>query len=365
LGKNHGIELSDDAQFNMGYKERLEEWEAEHPFLNETGELQNAVFESYVIAKLMNNPENKGIVSEYLNTRYRDAFMLFFIFDNLSTDRKLDVAYLPFLYSSLKSLDSQHLTSAIDIHEESSDSGIMCDVEFSMIDTEEYFNFRMHVPCDEFVFLGNSLSDITVDASINIMLNKSRIELIAPVTLICKSIKVNAGEIIIERGRNQDEGIIIECDAFESDYSNGTIFNLKNYLDQKTSFQIFANKRPAHPFDNYYSGNECVPSYDELLHDEDLKDKYKRLRKIIVLFRSHSKGRMAKFKDKIENQRIAGRDTGKKVLEKLVQTGVLYLEGNLYFINPDIIASQLGVSYQNVRFGEINEKTVSFLKGIS
>lgn len=357
--------ISEDCQFNTEYENKISEWLKEHPFMDERGNIQNAVFESYIIARLMLHEEYKSVVIEYLNTKYRDAFMLFFIFDKLSKDRKIDATYLSYLYSSLKSLDSQHMTSSIDIHEDSLNTGVLCDVGFSINNAEDYFQFKMLVPFDDFVFLGDSISDITVDASINILLNKIRAELIAPVTLICKNVKVNSGEIIVEKGIDQlPHEIIIECDNFEIDYTNGHSLSLINHLSKNDCFQIIAKERPVYPFGDYYIGSDYSPSFDDLLNNEDLKTKYKKLRKIIVLFKSHSKGRMAKFKDKIENQRVAGTGIGKMVLNQLIQTGVLYLEGYLYFIDPHEIDVQLGVSYHDIRAGVINKKTIEFLQHV-
>jgi len=44
---------------------------------------------------------------------------------------------------------------------------------------------------------------------------------------------------------------------------------------------------------------------------------------------------MAKYRDKIENERVAGNPIGEAVLKRLLQDGVLVLKDPLYFIQND------------------------------
>src|SRR5262249_41638169 len=75
--------ITEDNIFNQQYEEIIQGWLKEHPFI-QNGKIQNAVFECYIVAKLMNDPKYTQQVSDYLNKKYKDAFMLFFIFDKLS-----------------------------------------------------------------------------------------------------------------------------------------------------------------------------------------------------------------------------------------------------------------------------------------
>jgi hypothetical protein len=93
--------------------------------------------------------------------------------------------------------------------------------------------------------------------------------------------------------------------------------------------------------------------------------KYLRMRGIIMLFRSHSKGSLAKYKDKIEHKRVLKNAMGEKVLEELKAKGILVLRGSMYHLNRDAVHRYLGISYQDLKTKTVNAKLIEFLDGIA
>ncbi|WP_047450129.1 hypothetical protein [Alistipes sp. ZOR0009] len=359
LTKSFSISLTEDAQFNGQYEEKIADWIKEHPFL-EGSKIQNAVFESYIIARLILNPIYKESVYEYLKLKYKDAFMLFFIYHKLDSAKNIESSFFPYLYSSLKSLDDKFAYSSINIEEKScSDEHVICDVEFELSDREDQYNFEMFVDKNTDLYLGNSISNASINSPINILLDGNRCELISPVTINCHRIIINSSEFIIEKGIKDSVGVIFECDECKIDYSKGQNPTVLNHLNENQKFQIISLERPEFPFSDNFLNSDTLTKLDPML-----KEKYLKLRKIIVLFRSHSKGRMGRFKEKIEDERVTGYSVGKKVLAALIKSKVLYLEGTQYFIDPTKIHEQLGVSYNEIRLRVINEKTIEFLKTI-
>ena len=81
-------------------------------------------------------------------------------------------------------------------------------------------------------------------------------------------------------------------------------------------------------------------------------------------FASHSKGGLAKYKDKIEHERVLKNEVGKAVLESLVGKSVLTLKGRLYHLDADELHRHLGVSWMDLRKGIIPEPLVTFLRDI-
>lgn len=81
------------------------------------------------------------------------------------------------------------------------------------------------------------------------------------------------------------------------------------------------------------------------------------------MFRSHSKGDLARYKDKIDN-RIGNSNIGKKVLDALIEKGILYSKEMLYFIDLEKMAMELGVKYDDIRSSIINDKIKHFLANI-
>lgn len=359
--KQFYTDLTEDKNFNGTYEERINEWIKEHPFL-ENNKIQNAVFESYIIAKLILSSKCEDAVYEYLTTKYKDAFMLFFIYEKLSNNKKITSRFFPFLYNSLKSLDDKFAYSSLSIEEKQSNENIVnCDVEFSISDSKEkQYNFEMEINNLTDFYVGSSLSNANIYAPINLLLNGKRCELSAPVNINCQKITISTNEFILEKGFfDNSDGIVLECQSCKVDYSKSQNPSIDNYLSKKQNFQIISECKPDFPFSGYFVNNE---DFEKL--DTQLKDKYLKLRKIIVLFRSHSKGRMARFKDKIETPRVIGYGLGKKVLNSLVDSKIIYLEEMFYFIDTQKIHSLLGLSYNEIRLREINDKTIEFLKSI-
>lgn len=363
ISKQFVANLTPDENFNSKYEEKINEWIKEHPFLDSNNKIQNAVFESYIIAKLILSSKCEDAVYDYLSTKYKDAFMLFFIYEKLSEDKKINSRFFPYLYNSLKSLDDKFAYSSLSIEEnQSHDNIVNCDVEFSISDAkEEQFNFEMPVDNQTYFYIGASLSNVNIYAPINLSLNGRRCELASPVNINCQKIIISSNEFILEKGfLDNSDGIVLDCQLCKVDYSNSPNPTIINHLSKNQNFQIISEQRADFPFGDYFVNNEL---FEKL--DPQLKEKYLKLRKIIVLFRSHSKGRMARFKDKIENPRVIGYDNlGKKVLNSLVENGIIYLEKDFYFIEPIKIDALLGLSYNQIRLREINEKTIDFLRSI-
>lgn len=73
------------------------------------------------------------------------------------------------------------------------------------------------------------------------------------------------------------------------------------------------------------------------------------LRRLCISVRSHSKSRPTRYKRKVENFRIAKSSLGVAFPERLVADKVLSLEGTMYFLEPDLLGSKVGVSFQDLK----------------
>ena len=83
------------------------------------------------------------------------------------------------------------------------------------------------------------------------------------------------------------------------------------------------------------------------------------MRRVLLMFRSHIKGDLARYKEKIDNSKI-----GKMVLDSLLNKGILYPKDLMYFVDTDKLASELGVKYNDIRSSIINDKIKTFLLAI-
>lgn len=184
--------------------------------------------------------------------------------------------------------------------------------------------------------------------------------MIPPISIICKTLLSYPNEIIIDDSSYQNkDNIILEYENLDIDYLKTGTYALINRNRNSQCLKIFTDNRPEYPFDAYWE-SKVLSEFS----DVQLK-LYKKLRKIIALFKSHSKGRMAKFKDKINNRRVCGTGIGLLLLNELLEKKVIYLEGDFYFISPEKMDVYLGLSYDQIRMGIINDKTKQFLINLS
>ncbi|WP_088342367.1 NACHT domain-containing protein [Robiginitalea sediminis] len=362
LNKSCDYRITDDPRFDEIYNEKFDTWIKEHPFL-EDGKIQNVVFQSYVVAVLIEDKDYHRILLEYLENHYKDAFMLFFVFDRLCNPRrKIDYKFLPYLYRSIKSLDDKQFSTRLNIEDvKISESLVCCELEFAEI-KEESIVFEVEIPQDSGLFINDNLSNTVIQTDLSISLRGSRCVLQSPVHIMCREIIVDTEEFVLEKGYSNNEinDIILECRELKIRFENGRMPTIINQLGEQGKFTVIAEQKPEFPFVEYFEKNNLF----DKVPDEATVDKYLKLRKILILFRSHSKGVLAKYRDKIENIRVTGNPLSKLILNELVETEVLYSDNKFYYIDPDKLHVHLGLSYNDIKMQKINGKTLEFLRGI-
>ena len=362
LGIEINIPITGDQYFDQKYNKQIGKWVEEHPFLS-NGKIQNVVFESYIIAKLVEIPEYKKYVFRYLQEQYKNAYMLFYIFHELvNSEKVVDKEFIPYLFASLKALDKKDYHSSMELttKEVNKETNIItCDLEFFKADSiKEDYIFTVYIEESDNIFLGSDISNIFVDIPSTIALSSDKVDCTPPVSITCNKILCTASDVLINTGTN-NESITLQCDEFVTSCSKkGTLprITYRGNADKK-QFKILTKSQMSYPFVIYSADflKEKLP--------EDLIEKYIKMRKTLLMFRAHSKGDLARFKDKIDN-RIGNSEIGKKIINALLNKGIMYPKELKYFINNDKLASELGVKYNDIRSFVINDKTKKFLSNI-
>jgi hypothetical protein len=65
--------------------------------------------------------------------------------------------------------------------------------------------------------------------------------------------------------------------------------------------------------------------------DPRLMEGLRRLRRFVMAFRSHSKGALARLRDKLEHSRMT-KGNGRKILEHLISTKIIHEHGKMYYL---------------------------------
>jgi hypothetical protein len=92
--------------------------------------------------------------------------------------------------------------------------------------------------------------------------------------------------------------------------------------------------------------------------------KYRRLRRILSEFASHSKGGLAKFRAKIEHERVLRGELGRSVLNQLLEEGVLYTDPRFYHVNQERLTSVIDLSWHQMRQYQFSDKLRAFLSRV-
>ena len=81
-----------------------------------------------------------------------------------------------------------------------------------------------------------------------------------------------------------------------------------------------------------------------------------------MAFRSHSKGRLARFKDKVDHARMLKDDRGRALLEKMKADRIISNEKHMYFLDPDALGEKVGASFQDVNLKRYADRTLAYLR---
>ena len=347
------LAITGDDAFDSQYEERISYWVKEHPFLSDDHKsFVNVVFESYVISYLLQIPEYKQIAIDYLQSKhYKTSFMFFDFYWNLNKTHTVDMQIISYLYDSLISMDSRDDCVRMEILEEKEN---ILEVTFMRKDCEYVLTVDS---VDEYLSLPRYCSDVIVDAPIVVRIpSYSRIDMKAPITLICKEILFESDELCLYTSSTQNTGVVWETNILRVNLKDSTNPEIRNYSDQpKHYFTIHTQEKPSYPFIQFYS--QCTSESETITPHNPY---YQKLRRTLLMFRSHSKDVLARYKDKIDN-RIGATKQGADVLSALKEKAIMVESGVMYSLNNVKLASELGVKYDDVQAAVINPQITKFI----
>lgn len=345
-GEVFQMTVSNENRINSEFSRKIKTFIEDHPFLN-GDRFENTVFESYVLARLMiEDPENP-FLELYLADKYRDAYMLYYFMIELAYDKQLTWKYIPYIYRSLISLDKRDDYGQTSIIRNGNSEE--CSVFMSREKDNKSFICTSTTDTDKSFNPGNVISNITIDcSSIDITLDKLSTEIIPPVVCLCDSIRVASDIVINPQSYDGNDGfknnnVTIECNNFNLDFQFGHRPSL-TINGNNVDLSINCVNKLISPFDKYFSSSDIPGDFNE-----EFKTAFVKLRKILITFRSHSKGTMARYKWKINDARISGHDVGKLLIEKLLKTGIIEDKGIMYYLNRDKTAKLLGLTFDKLK----------------
>lgn len=182
-----------------------------------------------------------------------------------------------------------------------------------------------------------------------------QLELVAPIALRARTLFLNCSELVVKPDHASgavDQTVFLE--AAEALTDSGLRPPL---LRSGTRLQVAWPDSKVYPWTPFTSdgGEDSDPRMAEV---------QRSLRRLCISFRSHSKGRLARYKGKVEHFRMTKGPLGVALRERLVADKVLSLEGAMYFLEPDLLGSKVGVGFQDLKLKHYPPKLREYLQAI-
>jgi hypothetical protein len=217
------------------------------------------------------------------------------------------------------------------------------------------FSFYAEISDDCQLDLGPRLGGAFVTVPCDVGLGGAQeVEITAPLEITARSVRIDAKTLIVRPTgiKGDQKEAIIEAHRLLS--------NLESITTNGVSFQLAIGDMTgvSYPIIQYAHRSTRAPV------DQFLRQKYFRLRRILLEFRSHSRGSLARYKHKIENERVLRNEVGSAVLRKLVEDRVLQLRGDFYHLDPAELNNHIGVTWNELRMGQTPEPLIRYLNSI-
>lgn len=351
------IEIEDPSFKNI-YNERISTWIDEHPFLGKN-EIGNVVFESYILALLVKNSTYKRAVYDYLKKK-GVSYMFAYIYKELHDSDSVESEILPYIYSSFAELNNKQSYYTLNLDYVGQDFDMaQCYFEFVGSDEGmEDYRGNVYYHKDEFIDLGDRLGYLNVNIPMSYLFGSKKVHIAAPVYIKSNRIVVHSEELILYKGQ-LGKNIMFECEGFAVEPRYEQYVKLSGHTAMSDKFSLVCPERVDYPFFDFWTSED---SRLKELSEENLK-KYKKLRAIILEFRSHSKRELAKHHQRIDFV-LGSTELGKKVIASLIDSKVMFKEGHLYKLDSDVMDVVLGLAYDEIRNFAITPKIIAFLEKI-
>ncbi|MBY4802851.1 hypothetical protein K6W78_22985 [Burkholderia cepacia] len=342
------------------YEQAVNNLLPQHPFLDGTGnKASSSVFGACVVAHALRSKDpNLAKASEqHVSQEHHAPNPFLFDFYRIASSDSNDtpVEHVGALYQSLIATAEAGDVPGLSV-EARDDNHI--DIEMS-VSRSNGNNLRAEFTATNSGTLrfGHRVVGVNVDApSMDVALGTgTQLELIAPITINAQTVFVQANEVVVktESHTKADENI--------------ALIEAKNLLANsgltppivRAGCQLFvhAEESQSYPWTSF----SFSPEEDE---DPSTADALRALRRIVISFRSHSKGQLARFSGKIEHARMMKGPIGRGLLNKLLADKVVYLDSPMYILDPKALGAVVGISYLDAQLKRYSKMTRAYVQNL-
>lgn len=195
---------------------------------------------------------------------------------------------------------------------------------------------------------GRQVNGTSVDAPrLDVVIGSGNpVEIITPVAISVRRIMFDCPELFV---RPADQATDSEDTAAFLEASEAVESRLTNAPAVRRGAELLVSwpGATAYPWTHFSGGARAS-------EDANVEPVLLGLRRLVIAFRSHGKGRLARFRGKIEHARITKGPRGVAIRERLMQDHVLTREGDMYFLDSSMLGRVVGATYQDLKLKRFN-----------
>ncbi|MCF8481033.1 MAG: hypothetical protein K9H25_11425 [Rhodospirillum sp.] len=356
----------DDEQI---YRNALETWVNDHPFIKSgSGESTSAVFDALISVRALRGKfsSEKAVQKELGMGSSANPFLSEFYLEEIGEGEYISPEHIGLVYASFRARLSLGDTASLVVSfpdDEDDEEALLGDVEISLNRSDSTVR-TIHFTTDQLSPLqfGACVEDIEVTApfmTVEFFQDPETI-FIAPVSIQCGKIVVKSKTILVEPPMvnknsigesncvNYDNGIIfLESESFDGNVSSIPIVRIGSSL-----IVSWPGVR-VHPWISF----SAEPTR---INDPKIDEAMRRFRKYIIAFRSHSKGRLARYRAKLDHKRMS-KGCGRRVLDLLLDEGIVTFDEKMYYLDANLLGSKAGTSYKECMECNFSSKVIEFI----
>jgi hypothetical protein len=340
------------------YEQAVQSLLPQHPFLDsKEPKPSGAVFGASILAAALTGGDADVVKAAERfaggGPNTPNPFLLEFYRQAPGRAEAIPASHVGLLYASLEAT-----AGAGDAARLSAEGEESLEVEMTLVQSggiEKHYEFKT-APGGALRF-GRRVSGVSIDAdATDVEFGEGgQLELVAPIALRARTLFLNCSELVVKPDHASgavDQTVFLE--ATEALTDAGLRPPL---LRSGARLQVAWPESKVYPWTPFASdgGEDADPRMAEI---------QRALRRLCISFRSHSKGRLARYKGKVEHFRMTKGALGVALRERLVADKVLSVEGAMYFLEPDLLGSAVGVGFQDLKLKHYPPRSRAYLQEI-
>jgi hypothetical protein len=358
------------AQHHLAfYDTAVKNFVPQHPFLDGTGhQPSGAVFAAVLIAQALFSASSETVTGAEKQAgngpHTPNPFLIDFYLGHASQkwgdNPVIPPEHVILLYESVKARAA--VGDIVQLTIEGEEENDEADAEIQVVGAETRVSdrpnrIRFRTSQAGVLRFGRQVNSVSVEAPhLDVIIGSGNpVEVIPPVSLNIARLSFNCSELVVQRGDNalqsDDAAVMIEAQRLlESKVASAPL------VRKGTELSVSWPGAYSYPWTSFATDSNRA-------EEQHIEPALRSLRRLVLAFRSHSKGRLARFQDKIEHVRIT-KGPGEAIRRRMMRDGILSLEGNMYFLDPDVLGRIAGATYQDLKLKRFNQTVRQYVASI-